>query len=203
MERGGARPWKLAIDVKPGRHRVAIAFVQFNTRDAFPIQFEERTVTVKSGESSSFKIFALEGNTRASIAYAAPAVDKVHEYLRRMEAHVQTRLDEMKLDLLVRGLDRTLSEVKRRPPSRRAIWVEIPEKYGGPRELDAAQIHLLADWLQFRYWDDLRNLSRLSVALPPDALAHGQRLEVIVENARSAIDEFRGIARALDVAEME
>lgn len=44
-------------------------------------------------------------------------------------------------------------------PSRRRIWVELPEHLGGPRELDADQLRAVGNWLKWQWIDKVRGLA--------------------------------------------
>ncbi len=101
----------------------------------------------------------------------------------------------------IRQLDRQLGS---RKPEKRVAMLEIPELYGGRREVNAAQVRWIVGWLKEHYWGDWPN-GFVTIAtekyqddfnLEFEAI---QRLQQVVVRHKERIDQLAALARKLEM----
>lgn len=89
-------------------------------------------------------------------------------------------------------------------PKKPVIMLNLSDEYGGPREVDAAQVRLLVDWLKWKYWKDFSSGYAFQVAIETaEGLEAKQQLDTIfalIKQYLAGIDELKSIASRLDEA---
>jgi hypothetical protein len=188
------------FDVEPGAHH--LEFLLLN-KEGFPFAINSADLELKTGDSRGFW-FNMPANyvcglRPAAIApfFAAQGTDWQEEFSNR-QAIVKKKIKRFADDPLVQALDEALLNVRLSPSDHPLVWVKLPSKNGGKRELDARLVAALVQYLTGQYGieEDLAAAPEGSPADLKDALArllpliraHNRRIKTFEELSDRNLD---------------
>lgn len=207
-----------SVSLEPGRHKVQIVFC----KNGHLVTTESAVVQIEPGGSIRFERPVLGGDSNPhpldfKQVYAAGVVGlgepHVHgafkdigyaEWLAGWATWIGGQSQLVDSDPLTKALRRMHADFKRRPPARNVALLDLPEKLGGPREVDGTQVRILLRDLTQEYWGRWPETVALPMAEPDEklrlALTQYERLQAIVKQKLEEMNELKGVARMMEEA---
>jgi hypothetical protein len=189
-----------SFEVTPGKHTVEVAGAA-PFESGFALDFAAQQVEVAPGQTASLDLKL--GNRAPAGAIGQSGIEDLSdETLRKWQDIARRQMLFYESDSLVLELQRQ----KELRPKRAVIWLEIPEKHGGPRDVDATQVRRIVGWIK---WDTWREWPpggvgidiRLESDLTPGERAVKralQDLQKVVKKHQDEIGELYGLARSME-----
>lgn len=175
----------------------------------FALSLQSAQVRVEPGAEVVVQLTVTPGLTvyqQQNVAEELFAVNAQH-IVRNSSNYFQDQAALYAEDPIVAALRNTAAQLKSRRAEKPTLLLDIPEKYGGPREVDAAQVSVIVDWVKAKYWGKWYSYSKSPFAtmstqepVVTEAYRLLRALDERVKLQIDQIDEFKGIARRLDEA---
>lgn len=217
-----------SVTVQPGRHKVQLVYLNSNKRvspsmlaatEPFFVQIEPGgIVSVGNGVFNvggivlpfSHELSVLEavvGHPTLNVHGTLVSPMNPRKWLDGWAVWVDAQSVLLESDPVFTALRKLHAEFKQRKPSRKIVKLDLPEKHGGPREVDGSQIKVLifelkrqffGEWpvkvISIREDDPAKNAELLQTE------GLHKRLNDAVQQKINALDDLNGIARMLDEA---
>lgn len=136
------------------------AATPINDPAAIPIQFHTWRMTIEADRelSHSFRVPDTFTSDVRPLKHQRIPTGAAAEWFREWADKAERKISLYRGDPLAKELQQLKAACDRRLPERPVFQLDIPEKFGGPREVDPAQVHLIARWLDLHYWHDWPDL---------------------------------------------
>ena len=197
---------KIDVRLPPGQHTVELAVLSdyvegIEPGERFPLKFRRKTVTIEANKMREVQVdpplMRIPSATEGSID-PLPVV-REDEFLNDLEKELIAKITATLDDPVYAALQKVTSdmEFKRVRPRGSTIYVALPEKHGGGRELDARQLRLIVAYLKQQHWGWLPD-RYTALKNDPDGPARFERLKHAVTHRRDLIDGLNYIAKKLE-----
>jgi hypothetical protein len=196
--------FETTLALEPGNYVVEVGYAT-HYKD-FPLWFDGRRIKIDPDRDSTtnFNPPRLEDPYHGVYGLGCPPRQGYQKWYQHWidQADVQLKLYE--LDPVAKALAAAGNLLP--DPSRGVVAVELSERHGGRRELDAAQVRLIVGWLHYHYWDRWYSpqIARLvDSAYGPDIGEWDRKMDLLkglVQNQQDRIEQLNSLARRLEQA---
>lgn len=192
----------LVIVVVPGEYEVGVVVARPAAEDVYPLEWGARRVTVGAGDS-----VPVAPETAGPVTWTAPADSSLPylptgEWITWLYARVVRTYNQTRRDPVFAALNDAAARLGASPPATPGVFVDLPEALGGNRELDAAQVRILVDWLERVRWSWFDRVLP-DAGITVDQLSGAERATYgdIEENVRKAKAEIENLGRIAEQLE--
>lgn len=201
------------LSLEPGNYLIEFVVEGYDPKqiDVFVLQTQSRRIQVEADKSvefaAEFPIQLIVAKREAQVEFQG-VPDNLDTWLRDYTDRANQQVKLFDIDPLVTALTEAKKSLGGSPPPKPVAMVDLPEKYGGRRELTAIQVRLIVDWLQRKYWGDWTDADtlRVNASVRANAEANKQQinlLDAIIKRHREDIEQLNSLARKLDQAKTQ
>lgn len=190
----GTYDFELAIAVTPG------------DPSRFILEFERWRMTIEPDHVATYSyrfgpVFESSKLGPHAVFQQIPATGAAQWYLDQ-EAKAERTMTVYGQDPLVAALRQFKAGYEARLPDKPVFRLDLPEKYGGAREMDWEQVYWIAHWLNYHYWHDWPNVvpTPVTASESPEELQvwrQWQKLDAVVHQHRELTLEYAHFAQRL------
>jgi tetratricopeptide (TPR) repeat protein len=140
-----------SLDLAPGTHRFELLLLNAS---GFPLAVRSETVEIEAGGPGEFSLGLPPDYTirpGVSAVFALPYGESWQQRFDRDQAFLKGRIAGLAADPVAQALSRALLGLRLSPPARAVVPVELPEEFGGRREMDARLVSALIRHLGGKY----------------------------------------------------
>lgn len=200
-----------SVSLTPGDYRVevlAFGLPPYTSAPAQPFPFSIKSDRIKlepGGQTSVSHTFKLVGALPALHAGQVGVPERLQGWVQGLQDKAERQIRLYETDLLVLELKQLDAALSARPPQTSVAMLDVPEIYGGRREVSADQIRLMVDCIECYYWGSWPEQFYWSPMLRYDGDVEAEvrkttPLVDFVKRHREEIQELKFVARKLDQA---
>ena len=201
------------LTLLPGEYLVEVTCAGVPRQESYPtipffLSSVGRRVKVEAGGEHGLEFDLGHLTSPDSIplaaALAVPPGNNARGWAERWRIVAETKMKLYETDLVVEALRRLDASLGTRTAERRIAWLDIPEMYGGRREVNEAQVRLIVDWLKASYWvgwpADFTYRTDITYEGNPEAELQAVKFtDQLVKRHKEQIEQLKSVARKLEM----
>lgn len=182
------------ITLLPGEYNLEV----LNRSFGYPFHRTKKTAMVKAGETTNVTMDISYYNGGAvSLRFSTLDGGTWEEWLNDLRKNVKVAQDSISYAAIVTTLNETRYALASSPPQSKAVFINLPEEYGGGREYDSEQVRKIIEWIKTEYvhWFPIKtNYPQM----PTEVIAQFDQLDAVMTNLKKYVEGLNSIADKLD-----